>query len=173
MLKTLSTKEKLLLFPQCLQKPSSSGKGFKGKPFPSYRHFLIPLQQTAFWKLGDKRRNCSKWAISAFVTMFSTPFNYCTFIRREFPFFFWYIFKGDCCRLFVCWNGVNTQLYLQGSSIRGRKVTEAVICLMTALISSFISFSGLAFGLLEKQIKRHKMMNVQRWTTKLKAKVNF
>ena len=44
----------------------------KHKPFPSYRCFLAPLQQTAFWKHSEKRRNCSKWAISPFVTMFST-----------------------------------------------------------------------------------------------------
>ena len=41
-------------------------------PFPSYRRFLTPLQQTAFWKHSDKRRNCTKRAISSFATMFST-----------------------------------------------------------------------------------------------------
>ena len=30
----------------------------------------MPLQQTAFWKHGDKKRNCSNRAISPFVTMF-------------------------------------------------------------------------------------------------------
>ena len=33
-------------------------------PFLSYRCFLTPLQQTTFWKQGEKRRNCSKQAIS-------------------------------------------------------------------------------------------------------------
>ena len=33
---------------------------------------LTPLQQTAFWKHSDKRRNYSKQAISHFATMFST-----------------------------------------------------------------------------------------------------
>ena len=42
------------------------------EPFPSYRRFLTPLQQTAFYKHSDKRRNCSKRAISPFATMFST-----------------------------------------------------------------------------------------------------
>ena len=31
-------------------------------PFPSYRSFLTPLQQTTFWKHCDIRRNCSKRA---------------------------------------------------------------------------------------------------------------
>ena len=30
--------------------------------YPSYRRFLTPLQQTAFWKHSDKRRNCTKRA---------------------------------------------------------------------------------------------------------------
>ena len=30
-------------------------------PFPTFRHFLMPVQQTTFWKYYDKRRNCSKW----------------------------------------------------------------------------------------------------------------
>ena len=37
----------------------------------NYIRFLTSLQKTAFWKHGDQRRNCSKQAISAFVTMFS------------------------------------------------------------------------------------------------------
>ena len=52
-------------------------------------HFIPFIQIDAFWLLcsrqhflkhGDKRRNCSKQAISTFVTMFSTLFNYCSFI---------------------------------------------------------------------------------------------
>ena len=34
--------------------------------------WLVPLQQTAFWKHSDKRRNCTARAISPFATMFST-----------------------------------------------------------------------------------------------------
>ena len=58
-------------------------------PFTSYRRFLMPLQQNAFWKHSDKRRNCTKSAISPFATMFPLlvigyPFNY-----RDFLFFFY------------------------------------------------------------------------------------
>ena len=45
---------------------------YKWKAFPSYRRFRKPLQQMAFWKHSDKRRNCTKRAISPFATMFST-----------------------------------------------------------------------------------------------------
>ena len=38
------------------------------EPILSYRRFLMPLQQTAFWKHRDKRGNCSKRAISHFNT---------------------------------------------------------------------------------------------------------
>ena len=38
----------------------------------------MPLQQTAFWK-HSKKRHFSKQAISPFITMFSTLFNYCIF----------------------------------------------------------------------------------------------
>ena len=34
--------------------------------------FLMPLQQTDFWKHSNKRRNCSERAISSFATMFAT-----------------------------------------------------------------------------------------------------
>ena len=44
-------------------------------PFP-----LTPAQQTAFWKHGHNRRNCSKRAISPLVTMFWTEFNYLFFV---------------------------------------------------------------------------------------------
>ena len=74
------------------------GKG----PFPSYKRFLTPLQQTAFWKHGDNRRSCSRRAISPFVTMFSTLFNYWTFILREFKKKLGYVFKVVCCRFVVC-----------------------------------------------------------------------
>ena len=40
-------------------------------PFPSYKRFLMPVQQTAFWKRSDKKRNCSKQAISPFASVFN------------------------------------------------------------------------------------------------------
>ena len=43
-------------------------------PLPMYRRFLTPLQQTTLVNT-DKRRNCSKQAISSFATMFSTLFR--------------------------------------------------------------------------------------------------
>ena len=58
--------------------------------------FLTPLQQMACSKYGDKRRNCSKRAISPFVTMFSTLFN------------FGYALKVVCCRIVVCGKGLIT-----------------------------------------------------------------
>ena len=68
--------------------------------------FLMPLQPTAYWKHVDKRRNCSKQAISPSVTMISTLFNYCTFIQRQFPIFFGYDFKVICCRIVECGKGL-------------------------------------------------------------------
>ena len=67
--------EQYLLLPQCFQKlsaakQSTAKESVCGKT--SYRRFLTPLQQTAFRKHCDKRRNCSKKAISPFATIFST-----------------------------------------------------------------------------------------------------
>ena len=44
----------------------------KGLNLSLYRRFATPLQQKTFWKHSDKRRNCSKQAISPFAAMFST-----------------------------------------------------------------------------------------------------
>ena len=49
--------------------------------------FLTPLQQTAFWKHSDKRRICSKQAISSFTTMFSTFSHKVIHSIRDFLFF--------------------------------------------------------------------------------------
>ena len=83
---------------KCLQ----MGGFLRYYPFPSYKCFLMPLQQTVFWKHSDKRRNCSKQAISIFATMFYTftllvmvyPFNY-----RDFLFLAHLCMKckSDCC----------------------------------------------------------------------------
>ena len=77
-------------------------------PFPSYKRFLTTLQQTAFWKHSDKRRNFSRREISPFATMFSThkfisyPFNY-----TEFRFFWQNLFKVVCCKIVVWGKGIN------------------------------------------------------------------
>ena len=62
------------------------------------------LQQTTFWKHCDKIRNCSKRAISPFITMFSTLLNNYGLIYRKLPDFFRYVFEGVCCIFAVCWN---------------------------------------------------------------------
>ena len=53
------------------------------------------------------RRNCSKWAISPFASMFSTLFNYHTFIYRYFSYFRKDVFEVFCCRFIVCIKGFN------------------------------------------------------------------
>ena len=44
------------------------------------------------------------WAISSFVTMFSTLFSYLTFSHSYFPYHTFHldVFKFDCCRIVVC-----------------------------------------------------------------------
>ena len=54
-----------------------------------------------------KRRNCSKQAISPFVTMFPTLFNYCSFIQREFSNNLRHVFKVVCWRYDVWWTGLS------------------------------------------------------------------
>ena len=69
--------------------------------FPSYRRFLTPLQQTAVWKHSDKRRNCSKRAISPFDKMFSA-FSHSLFIQLQgFSIFLQNLFKVVCSRIVV------------------------------------------------------------------------
>ena len=63
---------------------------------------------TAFWKDSDKRRNCSKQAISSFVTMFSTLFNKHIFIYVDFPFLCQVVFNVVCLRFLVCWKWLTT-----------------------------------------------------------------
>ena len=68
-------------------------------PFPSCRRFLTPLQQTAFWKHSDKRRNCTKRAISTFATMFSTFCHRLSIQLWRFSMFWQNMFKVVCCRI--------------------------------------------------------------------------
>ena len=67
-------------------------------PFPSYRRFLTPLQQTAIWKHSDKRRNCTKRAISPFATMFSTFCHRLSIQLWRCSMFWQNTFKVVCCR---------------------------------------------------------------------------
>ena len=55
-----------------------------------------PLQQTAFWKHSDKRRNCLKQAISPFATMFSTFSNRLFFQLSRFLSIFWKKYVQSC-----------------------------------------------------------------------------
>ena len=78
------------------------GKRLLTTTFPSCRRFLTPLQQTAFWKHSDKRRNCTKRAISPFATMFSTFVHRLSIQLWRFSMFWQNTFKVVCCR-FVVW----------------------------------------------------------------------
>ena len=71
----------------------------------------MPLQQRAFWKHSDKRRNCTKHAISPFATMFST-FRLSIQLWR-FSMFWQNTFKVVCCRIVVWGKGlIKSNLYL-------------------------------------------------------------
>ena len=59
------------------------------------------------WNRCGKRRNCSYWAISAFVTISSTLFNYHTIIYRDFLYFVLDNFKVICCRFVLCGKWLN------------------------------------------------------------------
>ena len=76
------------------------------EPFPSYRRFLTTLQQTAFRKHSDKRRNCSKRAISPFATMFSTFCHRLSIQLWRFSVFWQNTFKVVCCRIVVWGKGL-------------------------------------------------------------------
>ena len=76
------------------------------KPFPSYRCFLTPVQQTDFWKHGDKRRNCSRRAISIFVTMFSIFSHRLSIQLKRFCIFWRNMFRVVCCRIGVWGKGL-------------------------------------------------------------------
>ena len=65
----------------------------------------------AFWKHCDKRRNCWKWAIFLFATIFSTFCSNHTFIYRDFPVFCKHAFKVGCCRFVVCGKGLNSPCF--------------------------------------------------------------
>ena len=57
------------------------------------------------WNRCGKRRNCSYWAISAFVIIISILFNYHTIIYRDFLYFVLDNFKVICCRFVNVGNG--------------------------------------------------------------------
>ena len=71
-MKTLWRKDILLTFKDCRLKFLVECSTFENIWISKYRCFLMPLQQTAFWKHSDKRRDCSQRAISPLATMFST-----------------------------------------------------------------------------------------------------
>ena len=68
--------------------------------------FLTPLQQTAFWKHSDKRRNCSKRAISPLATMYSTFSHRLPFQLLRFSIFWQNMFKVVCFRIVVWGKGL-------------------------------------------------------------------
>ena len=76
------------------------------QPSPSYRRFLTPLQQTTFWKHTDKRRNCSKRAISPFATMFSNFSRRLSIQLKRFSIFWKNMFKVFYCRIVVWGKGL-------------------------------------------------------------------
>ena len=59
----------------------------------------MPLQQMAFWKHSDKRRICSKQAISRFATMFSTFSHRLSIQLKRFPTFWQNMFKVVGCKI--------------------------------------------------------------------------
>ena len=71
-----------------------------------------------FWKHCDRRRNCSKQAISPFATMFSILFSNCTFIYRYFPRFWLIVFKFFYCRCVVCGKGLRVSHNLEFNPIQ-------------------------------------------------------
>ena len=79
----------------------------------SYRRFLMPLQLTAFGKHSDKRRNCSKQAISPFChnvfhfLVIGYPFNY-----RDFPLFTKRRWRCQLGQTFACKAFSQTQYML-------------------------------------------------------------
>ena len=79
-------------------------------PFPHIVAFWRLCEQTAFWKHSDKRRNCTKRAISPFATMFST-FSHRTSIQlKRFSMFWQNMFKVVCCSIVVWGIGLKPSL---------------------------------------------------------------
>ena len=85
----------------------SSIVGFRLNPFPSYKRFLTPLQQTAFWKHSDKRSYFTKRAISPFATMFSTFSHRLSIQLLRYSIFCHNMFKVVCCRIVVWGKGLS------------------------------------------------------------------
>ena len=69
----------------------------------------MPLQQAAFSKRSDKRRNCSKQAISPFATMFSTFSHRLSVQLKRFSIFWQNMLKVVCCRIIVWGKGLNNK----------------------------------------------------------------
>ena len=70
---------------------------FRDNPFPSYRRFLTPLQQIAFWKHSDKEES----AISPFATMFTTFCHRLSIQLWRFSMFWQNAFEVVCYRMYV------------------------------------------------------------------------
>ena len=72
-------------------------------PFPSYKRFLTPLQQTTFWKHSNKKRHKQFFLLPQCFTLLviGYPFNY-----RDFSIFWQNMFKVICCRIAVRGTGL-------------------------------------------------------------------
>ena len=86
--------------------------GYKGEivrfnPFPHIDAFWRLCSRKLFWKHSDKRRNCSKRAISPFDTMFSTFSHRLSIQLKRFSMFWQNMFKVVCCRIVVWGKGLS------------------------------------------------------------------
>ena len=98
---------------------------------------MTPLQQTAFWKHGDKRRNCSKQAISPFATMFSYFFSKYTLTYRDFLYFCSHVSKVVCCVFVACGIGLRPVYNLDTKLQRHGMFRHLLTNLLTDDCSSF------------------------------------
>ena len=71
------------------------------KPFPTYRRFLTPLQQTTFENIG------AKGEIAHDKHLFQNDL----FIYRDFSYIYLDGFNVVCCRYVVCGNGLNDVVF--------------------------------------------------------------
>ena len=69
--------------------------------FPTCRHIWLHWQQMTFENIATNWKLLMMTNFS-FASIFSTVFNYCTFICREFSYFCEDIFRVICCRFAVC-----------------------------------------------------------------------
>ena len=84
---------------------------------------MTPLQQTAFWKHSDKRRNCTKRAIAPFATMFSTFCHRLSIQLWRFSMFWQNTFKVVCCRIVVWGKGLILFPHIQLSYFHLQRVS--------------------------------------------------